>query len=136
MILPVIAPLVCTYMSLVSREDYITKAKHVASTVTACGDRGYDAGRAIGDPDLPREQKQNKRKRMMHEARLTSLADCSLHLPRAPRCREDTDCTLSPCPASDRLCLPSPSLPPWGLEKRHTQTTAAGGCKRQMATLS
>ena len=35
MILPVIAPLVCTYMSQVSREDYITKAKHVASASAA-----------------------------------------------------------------------------------------------------
>ena len=42
---------------------------------SAGGDRGYDAGEAVGEVGLTHKQKQNKRRRLMHEARRTPFPD-------------------------------------------------------------
>ena len=42
---------------------------------SASGDRGYDAGDAVDEVGFAHKQKQNRRRRLMHEARRTPFPD-------------------------------------------------------------
>ena len=42
---------------------------------SASGDRGYDASDAVDEVGLTHEQKRNRRRRLMHEARCKPLPD-------------------------------------------------------------